>query len=75
MQRIMSKHDFQAFYLMYHETNSTSNKLAFVGVLMYAIAFLLWNIDNNFCHRLKVSFLDCWNRLYFVCKELDFYVC
>eukprot|EP00088_Acartia_fossae_P008315 TRINITY_DN13963_c0_g1_i1.p1 TRINITY_DN13963_c0_g1~~TRINITY_DN13963_c0_g1_i1.p1 ORF type:complete len:265 (-),score=4.86 TRINITY_DN13963_c0_g1_i1:257-1051(-) len=44
---------FQAFYLMYHETNSTSNKLAFVGVMMYAIAFLLWNIDNNFCHHLK----------------------
>lgn len=44
---------FQAMYLIYTEKNETSLKLGIVGTILYASAFLLWNIDNHFCPNLK----------------------
>jgi len=43
----------QCAYLVYKERDPGCLKLFGVGTFMYALAFLLWNIDNNFCSTLQ----------------------
>jgi dihydroceramidase len=44
---------YQAIKLVYYEATMTSIKLAITAVILYIVAFILWNIDNHFCPHLK----------------------
>merc|ERR1719308_225810 len=43
----------QSCLLLYQNFDRPSMKVFIVGIIMYAIAFIVWNIDNHFCPQLE----------------------
>lgn len=44
---------FQSCKLLYDHYDPASMKMFVVGTGMYAVAFLIWNIDNHYCPQLQ----------------------
>ncbi|XP_023335409.1 alkaline ceramidase 3 [Eurytemora carolleeae] len=43
----------QSVWLLYQESNPACLRVFIVGTALYAVAFLIWNIDNHFCSHLQ----------------------
>jgi dihydroceramidase len=43
----------QSTWLLYQESNPACLRVFIIGTSLYALAFLIWNIDNHFCSSLQ----------------------
>lgn len=43
----------QSAYIVHRDYDPSCLKMFLLGTAMYGVAFLIWNIDNHFCHHLQ----------------------